>query len=201
MSPGRRLVAVLVLGALVAANAALGQAEVALATRQAKLQNLSQLLKNRDVQERLQAVEFARVAGIPLRKTLPGNRVMQLQRIVPGLGPVYYITNNVDAADTVSTDDLWMGGSQGLELDGAGMTVGEWDAGAVYFAHPDLAGRVTQGDTPESISNHSTHVAGTLIGSGAGLYPQARGMAYAAHLKAWDGNSDTAEMAAEAAAT
>ena len=43
-------------------------------------------------------------------------------------------------------------------------------------------------------------MAGTLIGAGGHpFYPQARGMAYAAHLDAYDWNSDTAEMALAAA--
>ena len=125
--------------------------------------------------------------------------MLELQRFVPGHGPVYYITNNADAAATVSTDVLWPGSLAGLNLDGAGMVVGEWDGGAIYSDHPDLTGRVTQIDGATSISNHATHVAGTLIGAGAYLLPEAKGMAYAAGLDAYDWNFDAAEMATAAA--
>ena len=37
------------------------------------------------------------------------------------------------------------------------------------------------------------------MGSGEWLLPDSRGMAYAAHLNAYDWNSDTAEMASAAA--
>ncbi len=171
------------------------QSDVALATRKAKLQELSQTLKHRDEHDRRRAREFARGAGIPLRRELPNGRILELQRIAPGIGPVFYITNNVDAADSVSTDEVWPGGSAGLNLDGSGMVVGEWDGGAVFADHPDFAGRLTQVDGATEVSNHSTHVAGTLIGAGDWLEPRARGMAYAAHLDAYDWNSDTAEMA------
>ena len=180
---------------LSASFGAAAQSDMALATRKAKLQALSENLKKRDENSRREAREFARRLGIAVRRELPNGKVLELQRIAPGIGPVFYITNNTDAADTVSTDEVWPGGSAGLDLDGGGMTVGEWDGGAIYAAHPDLTGRVTQVDGATDISDHSTHVAGTLIGSGDWLVPDSRGMAYAAHLDAYDWNSDTAEMA------
>ena len=171
------------------------QSDIALATRKAELHALSENLHKRDANNRGQAKKFARNSGIPLRRELPNGKVLELQRIVPGIGPIFYITYNVDAADTVSTDEVWPGGSAGLDLDGSGMNLAEWDGGAVYAAHTDFIGRLTQVDGATLVSNHSTHVAGTLIGSGEGLLAESRGMAYAAHLDAYDWNSDTAEMA------
>ena len=144
------------------------------------------------------ARDYARRAGIAVRRELPNGGVMELQRIAPGVGPVFYITNNLDAADSVSTDEVRPGRSAGLSLEGDGMTVAEWDGGAIYN-HDDFIGRLTQVDSPSAISGHSTHVAGTLIGSGDGLEARSKGMAYKAHLDAYDWNSDTAEMAAAAA--
>ncbi|MEE8339653.1 MAG: S8 family serine peptidase [Xanthomonadales bacterium] len=174
---------------------AVAQSDIALATRKAELQTLSEKLKIRDANDRRQVQEFALRTGIPLRRELSNGTVLELQRIAPDIGPVFYVTNNVDAADTVSTDEVWPGGSAGLDLDGGGMTVGQWDGGAIYAAHPDFTGRLTQVDGATVVSNHSTHVAGTLIGAGEWLDPRSRGMAYAAHLDAYDWNSDTAEMA------
>ena len=128
--------------------------------------------------------------------------MLELQRLGPN-GPVFYITHNVDAADSISTDELWPGGSTGLNLEGDGLTVGEWDSGRVLLEHPDLYLRSTQmdaDDDPSPVhSDHSTHVAGTLIGNGGSQYPQAQGMAPAASLQAWDWNNDLAEMASAAA--
>lgn len=174
------------------------QSDVALATRKAELQALSARLYKRDENNRRQAQEYARRVGIPVRRELPNGQVLELQRIDPDTGPVFYITNNLDAADTVSTDEVRPGGSAGLNLEGFGMTVAEWDAGAIY-AHTDFIGRLTQMDGATEVKGHSTHVAGTLIGAGDGLEPRSRGMAYAAHLDAYDWNSDTAEMASAAA--
>jgi hypothetical protein len=188
----------LVLGLLACSGEALAQKSVAAETRQAKLRTLAAKLQQRDVVERAQARAFARSAGIPLRRELPNGRVLELQRIAPGIGPVFYITNNSIAADTVSTDEVWPSGSAGLSLSGTGMTIAEWDGGAVYAEHWDLAGRVTQADDASKISGHSTHVAGTLIGAGA-LLIDTRGMAYTAQLDAYDWNFDSVEMAVAAA--
>ena len=181
------------------AGQAVAQSTVAARTHQAKLKTLAATLQQRDAADRAQARVFAARAGIPMRRVLPNGGVLELQRIVPGVGPVFYITNNILAAQTVSTDEVWPGGSAGLALNGSGMTMAEWDGGAVYADHWDLIGRVTQVDGATEINGHSTHVAGTLIGSGA-LYPDTQGMAWAANLDAYDWNSDSAEMAAAAAA-
>ena len=174
------------------------QSDIALETRKANLLELAERLRARDAIDRGQVETFAKRTGIPVRRVLPNGRIIEFQRFAPGIGPVIYVTYNLDAADTVSTDEVWPGGTAGLDLDGNGMTVGEWDGGAVA-EHPDFDARLIQMDTPAEVSNHSTHVAGTLIGSGDGNYLQARGMAYAANLHAYDWNSDTAEMAAAAA--
>jgi hypothetical protein len=130
------------------------QNPVAAATRQAQLRSLAASLQQRDVNDRRQANAYAQRAGIPLRRELPNGRVLELQRIVPGIGPLFYITNNIVAADTVSTDEVWPGGSAGLNLDGSGMTMAEWDAGAVYAEHFDLIGRVNQVDGATEVSGH-----------------------------------------------
>jgi hypothetical protein len=178
---------------------AAAQSPVALATRKAELQALAELLLQRDQRDRQQAQAYAQSLGIPVRRELPNGKILELQRIAPGIGPVFYITYNIDAADTVSTDEVWPGGSAGLTLDGGGMTVAQWDGGAIFADHPDFTGRLTQVDGASLVSGHSTHVAGTLIGAGDWLLPESRGMAYAAFLNAYDWNSDTAEMAAAAA--
>jgi hypothetical protein len=180
------------------AGQAFAQSPVATGTRTAKLRALAAELQRRDAAALESAERFAGKAGIPLRRSLPGGGVLELQRIAPGIGPVYYITNNIIAAQTVSTDEVWPGGSAGLSLDGAGMILAEWDGGAVDAGHPEFTGRVTQADGASDVSEHSTHVAGTLIGAGI-LFEDLRGMAYAAELNAYDWLSDTAEMAAAAA--
>jgi hypothetical protein len=114
--------------------------------------------------------------------------------------PRFYTVDNIEAARTVNTDDVWPGGSAGYALTGAGTLsgeLGEWDGGGVRTTHVEFGGRVTQMDVPAGLLSHSTHVAGTLIA--AGLNASARGMSYEGTLAAYDWNDDTVEMAAAAA--
>ncbi|MCH8327546.1 MAG: tandem-95 repeat protein [Candidatus Marinimicrobia bacterium] len=112
--------------------------------------------------------------------------------------PIYYVTDNLNAAKTVSTDQVWPSGGLGLSLTGSGWTVGEWDGGDVLATHVELTGRVTDGDGAGTRHWHATHVAGTIMASGA--YGPAKGMAYQASLKAYDWTSDITEMRTAAAA-
>jgi hypothetical protein len=73
----------------------------------------------------------------------------------------------------------------------------EWDESVVRATHQELTGRVVQGDGATGYSGHSTHVAGTMLATGVDA--NAHGMAKLANLRAFDWNSDYAEMASEAA--
>ncbi|MGI9525842.1 MAG: S8 family serine peptidase [Weeksellaceae bacterium] len=106
--------------------------------------------------------------------------------------PLYYITFNADAARGTFTDKI--NSSAGIfNLDGEDMIVHEWDGGGVRPTHQEFGGRVTQKDGATSFSDHSTHVAGTMIA--AGVNGAAKGMAPKAHLDAYDWNDDEIEMA------
>lgn len=76
-------------------------------------------------------------------------------------------------------------------LDGSGVSVGVWDGGAV-FNHDDFGNRLSVMDNVR-ISKHSTHVAGTIGGSGNGE-PAAMGMAPKVHIKSFDWEDDEEEM-------
>ncbi len=115
--------------------------------------------------------------------------------------PLYLSTySNAQASATTKTNTLYAGGSLGLSLNGNSSfmsgKLGVWDGGQVLDTHVELTGRVTQQDSPSSTSEHSTHVAGTMIASGVSAI--AKGMAFGANLKAWDYNSDNSEMSAAA---
>ncbi len=111
--------------------------------------------------------------------------------------PIYFETDNLNAAKTVSTDDVWPGGSAGFSLEGDGMIAGEWDGDAVRGTHQELTGRIFQQDGENTLSDHSTHVAGTILA--AGVDANAHGMAPKAILHAYDWDNDESEMANAAA--
>lgn len=134
--------------------------------------------------------------GIPIRKTWVDGRIIELQKIENGI-PKYYETNNLNSANTISTDKVWPGGTSGLFLSGKDVVLGIWDGGGTRTTHRELIGRAVQKDNPEEITDHATHVAGTMIAKG--LNPSAQGMANQARLNAYDWNDDLAEMSSEAA--
>jgi hypothetical protein len=163
---------------------------------QANGQYLSQLSHDLSLsyqENRARALGMARSKGWVVRKELTDDTVIELQGLDERGMPVYYKTCNIDAADTVSTDEVWPGGSAGLDLTGSGMTIGEWDGGAVRSTHQEFNGRVTLVDSLASLSDHATHVAGTLIA--AGIDPAAIGMAHQAELDSYDWNNDKSETA------
>ena len=94
---------------------------------------------------------------------------------------------NTDAAAMSNVDDI----ANEFRLDGNGIVMGIWDAGNVDD-HVDFGNRVTNRDNATA-DEHATHVAGTMLGNGAGD-PRALGMAPSATLNAYDWNSDNAEM-------
>ena len=142
---------------------------------------------------KLEVIRRAESMGIPVRKTLKSVAVVELKKFVNGR-PLYYTTDNLNAADTVSADEVWPGGGLGVSLDGWGQVLGIWDGGSVRDTHQELNGRVTNIDVT-GFNNHATHVAGTMIG--AGVFSRARGMSFAGSLRSYDFNNDEVEMAAE----
>ncbi len=102
---------------------------------------------------------------------------------------------NLNAADTVNADQVWAGGGLGLNLTGAGVTVGVWDGGPVLATHNELAGRVTVIDAGGA-SNHATHVAGTI--GATGVNAAARGLASGVGIRSYDLTNDVAEMSGAA---
>jgi hypothetical protein len=137
----------------------------------------------------------------PAQKRLNDSRSVELQYIDERGLPVFYAVDNLIAARTISTDDVWPYGVAGYELTGAGTALGElviWDAGAVYAAHQEFGGRVTQIDAASSPHFHATHVAGTMIA--AGVHPNSKGMSTDGTLAAYNWSNDDSEMATAAAA-
>lgn len=143
------------------------------------------------------------INGNDPRSVILADPSISLAYIADNGEPIFETVTNLDAAETISTDEVWPGGSSGYNLTGTGTTsaqLGIWEAGtnaAVRTTHQEFGGRVTQVDAV-GLSNHATHVAGTMVA--AGIMANAQGMSYQANLSAYDSNNDTAEMTAAAAA-
>jgi len=165
-------------------------------------ERLKVLAKQFDEEHRLemqQALEIARRDSLPVWYMDKNGKIFVLSGLDDSGQLEYTETNNLNAARTTSTDDVWAGGSAGLSLSGSGMGIGLWEAGGIpLISHQELVDRVfvASGQT-NTVSDHATHVSGTLIGEG--VVANARGMANEAFIVAFDSGNDNSEMANEAA--
>ncbi|HEY4334842.1 MAG TPA: S8 family serine peptidase [Puia sp.] len=172
-------------------------------TNQAALQKASQQLAVQHLALQKILTQTALQKGWPLTLRNKKGQLAYL-RGINSQGFPYYVTTaeNIISAATIQTNSLWAGGSTGLGLSGSSANmkgkIAVWDEGLVRPTHVELAGRVTQADGSSTLSDHSTHVSGTMIA--AGVNPLAKGMSYGAQLlNAYDFDNDESEMSKAAA--
>ena len=148
--------------------------------------------RNQEAYERAKA--WAERTGSPMRIET-NDTVMILVDYTEELGPLYRTTLNVNAAVSTATDLVI---DAPYHLSGAGITAGIWDGGNVRATHTEfVSDRVTNFDS-SGLSDHATHVAGTMIARGADA--SARGMATNASLYAYDFDDDLTDMTSRAMA-
>lgn len=157
----------------------------------ARLTVLAERLRTESRAKRQAAEEKAAELGLPLREELPDGTIVHLIAFEHGM-PRYYATDNAVAADTISTDEVWPTGGSGFALTGSPITLGMWDGGAVRTTHQEFSGRVTQMDSPASVIDHSTAVAGTMIATG--VQATAKGASFQGQLHAYDFYTNFAEI-------
>ncbi|CAM1362216.1 GEVED domain-containing protein [Tenacibaculum xiamenense] len=169
-----------------------------------KLETLKKTLRAKQANQKQEALLLAKQKGWKTEILKKDGGFMELQRVDKGM-PIYYATDNVDAAKSTRTDHLHTGGSLGLNLLGQGMTINVWDGGAVQLTHEDYDGpggnnraSIIDGVTNRNANTfHAAHVTGTLIGSGV-YQANAKGMAPHAKAKTADWNNDISEATSEA---
>jgi hypothetical protein len=124
--------------------------------------------------------------GTPLSRISDIADLDQVRWLEPANPP--RVEGNATAASRIYADVLL---DTPYSIDASALTVGVWDGGAVD-AHPDFDIRLTVVD-PVNVSQHATHVAGTIGGSGLGNVA-ATGMAPSVQLRSYDWNQDMTEM-------
>jgi PKD repeat protein len=166
---------------------------------EAKNANELQVIYNENVTAELKYAK--NVLGLSLApKVFTDGTIVQLVGVSANGIPKYIKTYNSGAAKTIGTDKVYVGGSLGLSLNGSGLTnrLGIWDGGAVRTSHQEFLGRAIQIDGASSLSDHATHVAGTMVAGG--VQASAKGMAFQATIKCYDWSNDNTEMSTAAAA-
>lgn len=157
--------------------------------------------------DRIRAIENAnrdrahaktRAMGIPIRSELPNGTVTEIMGLDENGKFLIYTTHNANAAISSAANLVF---PAPYNLDGTGVTVGVWDESAVRVTHTEFqtgsGSRVTVRDGATTLSNHATHVAGTVAARGASA--TRKGMAPNVLVDSYNWTSDTSEMTAAGA--
>lgn len=142
-------------------------------------------------QQKIRAEQYALKYNIPLIQKFDNGTVIQLIDVDQFNQPVFLSTFNAAMATSLNVDELRIGGTLGLNLQGEGIEFGVWDGGPV-FEHLEYNSRILTREGGTS-SDHATHVAGTILASG--VNQSAKGMAPLAKFHSFDWNNDRGEMA------
>lgn len=157
-------------------------------------------LQQRYTQNRQWAFKNAKKKGWFTSKKYANGRILTLQGVDAVGEPVYYTSHNVVASMGTHTTGLYVGGGLGVDLKGDLPELDGrlciWDGGLPRLSHVEFGGRVRFKDQSTVLSDHATHLSGTM--AAAGVNAQVKGMAYGAKLDVWDYNNDLVEMAQEA---
>jgi len=166
-----------------------------------RLKKLESSFEKTFYSEHNNAIRLANHNGWPISYTDDNGTFFKLRKVING-SPIYYRTFNVDAAISTRANYLHNGGSLGLDVEGQGMIAHVWDVSLGLITHQEYDGiggtdRYSAGDGATALSDHSAHVAGTIMASG--FQANAKGMAPQAMVIGYDWNSDLSEAAAAAA--
>jgi subtilisin-like proprotein convertase family protein len=164
----------------------------------AKLNKMEAFYRKKAQEDKAKAIAVAKTKNWPIYTVKDDGSVSELMKLSPEGLPIYYSTNNVDAARSTRTNHLNTNGSLGLNLNGQGMTVRVWDGGNVRATHTAFGGRVTIGDDASNPANifHATHVTGTMIASASPA--SIKGMAFQANARTFNWTDDESEAISEA---
>ncbi|WP_405610519.1 S8 family serine peptidase [Polaribacter sp. Asnod1-A03] len=168
-----------------------------------KLQELKEEYSSKFLLEKDEAILLAKQKGWQISYTDSNGSYYEIMKVSKEGKPLYYKTDNVDAAISTRTNFLHKDGGLGLDIEGQGMTAYVWDGGLARTTHQEYDGiggedRFSIGDGTEVLNYHGAHVMGTIIASG--FDPLAKGMAPQAKGIGNDWNSDLSEATAAAAA-
>ena len=172
-------------------------------TNSSGIQQAARIQAEKEADQFRKLLQLSKEKGWKMMFTTKSGGVAKLESVDPAGNPIYVTTlNNINAAATIQTNQLWQGGSTGLNLSGSSASVkgklGIWDDGRVRSTHVEMVNRILQKGTNTANGDHATHVAGTLIA--AGVNPLVKGMAYGQQqLIAYsEFSSDVSGMLAEA---
>jgi hypothetical protein len=162
------------------------------------LDGIANVAETSFIKGRQTALSQAKTRGWMINRRTSNGGLIALQG-VSQLGFPRYLTTfgNTPAAATTGTNQVQPGGAIGLDLSGSSNFLTNrlaiWDAGWVYAAHQEFAGKNIALKDTTTVADHSTHVGGIMIAKG--VYAPAQGMAYnMGSLLSYSFDNDVAEM-------
>lgn len=163
-----------------------------------ELKNLEERFLKKSRLEKQKALAAAKINNWPEFIKNEDGSLDELIKLAADGTPLYYSSNNKNAAKSTRTNFLNTGGGLGLTLDGQGMVARVWDGGKVRASHQEFGNRVTVVDAvagPTGNNFHSTHVTGTILASGVNA--NAKGMAPQAQARTFNWTDDASEVLSE----
>lgn len=162
----------------------------------AKLKEKEEFYREKARADKKKAIAKAKEKNWPVYTVSDDGEITELMKLSPEGLPIYYSTQNVNAARATRANHLNTGGSLGLNLNGQGMTVREWDGGNVRASHNAFGGRVTvMDDNGTATAAHPTHVCGTMVAAASPA--TVKGMAWQANARTFNWTDDESEVLAE----
>ncbi|MBO9613070.1 MAG: S8 family peptidase [Dyadobacter sp.] len=127
--------------------------------------------------ERKRLLELAQINGWAVSIDLPNGGKKELIGVTADMKPIYQETFNAGSSKMMGADKLYTGGSLGLNVNGESMTAVVFEQN-IRATHEAFENRVLYMDPiATSVSNHTTHVTGTIAASGVFQSGKARGIA------------------------
>ncbi len=160
-----------------------------------KLDELAKSLRINAQLEKSKAIELAQKNAWFIKKD-DGENLYELMGVSEEGNPLYYVTNNKNAAKSTRANTLHNSGLLGLNVEGQNMEAHVWDGGLARTTHQEYDGaggsnRFSIGDGTTGLHYHSAHVTGTIIASGVSA--NAKGMAPQADAIGYEWNNDASE--------
>lgn len=203
-----RLLIALLLGSVFSANAQTPEERQKIVqsytSSNARISSLQEQAQRDFEQEEKKVMAFLAKNPHLSRSFVKNGALYYLKSIDTKGNPVYINTKNRASGELIKANQLYSGGSLGVNITGTNMIVGIWDGGQVRATHELLSGKVGMqaGQTLDGSAdnykgnNHQTHVSGTIVGKDIVNQPSTRGIAYGATAKNYDWTNDRAEMIA-----
>lgn len=178
------------------ANVLLAQSATTIKGKRLALKYFSEEYRQKTSSEWRRTLTLAEKNGWPIREIYTNGRTIVLQGVDFNGLPIYYATHHFSATPFSKPPSNLLLASL-PSLNGSSKNVinrlGVWDDGKAFVTHRELSGRIKTKESSGNISEHTTHIAGIMIG--AGINPIVKSTASGANLNVWDFNNDIAEMA------